>query len=78
MENSQPQTVPYKRTSKHPSDDTKAKISSALKGRAKSDSMRSKLSASMKAYWSDPNNFPDDYNDDGGETSFADIILEME
>ena len=75
MENSQTQAVAYKRTSKHPSDDTKAKISSALKGRAKSDSMRPKLSASMKAYWSDPNNFPDDYKEDGGETSFADIIL---
>lgn len=75
MENSKNQAVAYKRTSKHPSDETKAKISSALKGRAKSDSMRAKASASMKAYWSNPANFPDDYNDNGGETSFADIIL---
>lgn len=50
----------YRRTSRHPSDETKAKISSALRGYVKSQDHCQHLSDSLKAYWADDNNFPDD------------------
>ena len=54
------QTNQYKRTSRHPSDETRAKISASLKGRAKSPVTCQKLSDSLRAYWSQDENFPDD------------------
>lgn len=55
MENTQ-----YKRTSKHPSDETRQKISTALKGRMRDDITRSKISNGLKDYWNNPKNFPAD------------------
>lgn len=66
----------YKRTSKTPSPETRQKLSDALRGKPKSTQTKEKISQSLQAYWSDPNNFPDDYTDDGhGEIGIADIIL---
>lgn len=61
-------TQQYKRTSRHPSDETKERISQALRGRPKSESQKKLISASMVAYWRNDENFPDDYNsgDKGG------------
>ena len=56
------QNTQYKRTSRHPSDETKERISQALRGRPKSDEHRQSISASMVAYWADDENFPADYN----------------
>ena len=50
----------YKRTSKSPSPETRQKISQSLKGRMKSDITKSKISDSLKQYWNNPSNFPDD------------------
>ena len=58
-------TTPYKRTSRHPSDETKERISQALRGRPKSDEHRQSISASMVAYWENDDNFPQDFNTDG-------------
>ena len=54
------QTKQFKRTSRHPSDATKMKISQALKGRSKADTTKEKISGGLKAYWSNDSNFPDD------------------
>ena len=77
MDNTQnTQGTPYRRTSRHPSEETKAKISQSLRGRPKDDSWRQAISSGMINYWGDDNNFPDDYTDDGdGEIGMADIIL---
>ena len=50
----------YKRTSKSPSPETRQKISQSLKGRMKSDITKSRISDSLKQYWDNPSNFPDD------------------
>ena len=50
----------YKRTSKSPSPETRQKISQSLKGRMKSDITKSRISDSLKQYWNNPSNFPDD------------------
>ena len=60
------QNAQYKRTSRHPSDETRQRISQALKGRCKSSSHKQALSASLKDYWGDDNNFPDDANGSWG------------
>lgn len=57
----------YSRTSRHPSDETRAKISSALRGYVKSQEHCQHLSDSLRAYWADDNNFPDDLLNDWGE-----------
>ena len=66
----------YKRTSKTPSPETRQKLSNALRGKPKSTQTKELISRSLQAYWSNPQNFPDDYTDDGdGEIGMADIIL---
>lgn len=50
----------YKRTSKSPSPETRQKISQSLKGRLKSDITKGRISTSLKNYWNNPQNFPDD------------------
>ncbi len=50
----------YRRTSKHPSPETRQKISNALKGRTRSDITRGKISDGLKDYWNNPRNFPAD------------------
>lgn len=62
MENNQKQ---HKRTSRHPSEETREKISQALRGQPKSAEHRHAISASMVAYWENDDNFPDDVNSDG-------------
>lgn len=62
----------YKRTSRHPSDETKAAISRSLTGVAKSAEHRAHLSQSLKRWWSNDNNFPDDKE---SETKIEDIML---
>ena len=59
----------YKRQSKHPSEETKQRISQSLKGRARPDATKAKIAASLKRYWSDENNFPDDH-----KTTIKDLI----
>ena len=56
----------YRRTSRHPSMSTRQKNSASLKGREVSVTTHQKLPDSLKAYWSDPNNFPDDIEGNGG------------
>ncbi len=53
----------YKRQSRYPSEETKAAISRALENRKLPYSVRQKISAGMKAYWDNPNNFPADNQD---------------
>ena len=55
----------YKRTSRYTPQEVKEKISNKLKGRRKPDSTKIKISQSMKEYWGNDNNFPDDYRHDG-------------
>ena len=62
----------YKRQSRHPSDETRARISKSLTGQAKSDEHKSHLSQALKAYWGNDNNFP---NDKKPETTIQDIML---
>ena len=57
----------YKRTSRHPSDETRQKISASLRGYVKSQEHCQHLSDSLKAYWADDKNFPDDSANDWGE-----------
>lgn len=61
--NQQAQAFKYKRTSKSPSQETRQKLSDALRGRHKSTHTRELISQSLKQYWSDANNFPDDTPD---------------
>ena len=58
----------YRRTSRHPSEETRTKISQALLGRPKDEYWRQAISDGMINYWGDDNNFPDDQpkDDDGG------------
>lgn len=66
------QPFKYKRTSKTPSPETRQKLSNALKGKPKSSETKERISQSLHAYWSDPNNFPDDKT--GG--SWGDVMEE--
>lgn len=54
------QTKQFKRTSRHPSDATKMKISQALKGRSKGETTKVRISNGLKQYWGNDGNFPDD------------------
>ena len=51
----------YKRTSRHLSEETKDKIRKAMTGIKKSDRNKKNISNSMKTYWNNPDNFPDDF-----------------
>ena len=66
------QIMEYKRQSRHPSDETRARISKSLSGQAKSAEHKSHLSQSLKAYWGNDNNFPADKQ---GESTIQDIML---
>lgn len=59
------QPFKYKRTSKTPSPETRQKLSDALRGKPKTTQTREKISQSLQAYWSNPENFPADNNTDG-------------
>ena len=50
----------YKRVSRHPSDETKRKISSTMKGRAKTDAHKKNISSGLVQYWGNSDNFPAD------------------
>ena len=60
-------TQQYKRTSRHPSPETKERISQALRGRPKDLQWRQAISTGMINYWGDDANFPDDNNDERGD-----------
>ena len=62
----------YKRQSRRPSEETKARISNSLKGQAKSTSHREHLSQALKKYWDNDDNFPADKKQ---ETTIQDIML---
>lgn len=62
----------YKRQSRRPSEETKARISNSLKGVAKSTEHKQHLSQSLKNYWGNDNNFPADKKQ---ETTIKDIML---
>ena len=67
-------TSQYKRTSRHPSDQTRELLRSALRGKPKSEPHKEAIRNGLIAYWADDNNFPDDARDDG-KVGFDDIIL---
>ena len=50
----------YKRVSKHPSEDTKQCIATALTGRHLNMDTKQKISKALSAYWNNPANFPAD------------------
>ena len=54
------ENMEYKRVSRHPSEATKNKTSTSLTGRITPDYVRQKISQSLKAYWSNDDNFPAD------------------
>lgn len=56
----QTNTNQYKRTSRHPSDQTRERISQALRGRPKDEEWRMAIGRSLRDYWRNDNNFPDD------------------
>lgn len=56
-------TFKYKRTSRLPSEETRQKLSDALRGKPKSTETKERISRSLQAYWSNPNNFPADNTD---------------
>ena len=58
-------TFKYKRTSKSPSQETRQKLSDALRGKPKSTQTKERISQSLQAYWHNPENFPADNNADG-------------
>lgn len=61
MENNEyTQQMQYKRTSRHPSDETRMKISQALRGRSKGETTKEKISSRLRDYWKNDSNFPDD------------------
>ena len=68
------QTNSFRRTSRHPSDSTREKLSAALRGRQVSDETRQKLSASLHAYWSNDDNFPDDNRGGGNGGWLTDLV----
>ena len=55
----------YKRTSRHPSDETRQKISQSLKGRKKNDVVRKNIASGLARYWQNNANFPDDERHEG-------------
>ena len=63
----------YKRQSRKPSEETKARISNSLRGVAKSTEHKQHLSQSLKNYWGNDDNFPADRT---GETTIQDIMLQ--
>ena len=62
----------YKRQSRHPSDETRARISKSLSGVAKSAEHKQHLSQSLKNYWGNDGNFPDDRKE---TTTAQDLVL---
>ena len=54
------ENMEYKRVSRHPSEMTKNKTSQSLKGHTTPDHVRQLISQSLKAYWSNDDNFPAD------------------
>ena len=62
----------YKRQSRHPSDETRARISKSLSGVAKSAEHKAHLSQSLKSYWDNDENFPADRKD---KTTAKDLVL---
>lgn len=60
----QTNTNQYKRTSRHPSDQTRERISQALRGRPKDEEWRMAIGRSLRDYWRNDNNFPDDSGGD--------------
>lgn len=68
------QNLQYKRTSRHPSEQTRQRISQALKGRSKSETRKQALSTSLKNYWGTDENFPD-YTNNG---SWRDVMEDSE
>lgn len=50
----------YKRQSRHPSDETRGRISKSLTGVAKSAEHKLHLSQSLERYWGNDENFPAD------------------
>ena len=50
----------YKRTSRSVPQDVRTQIANTLKGRSRPESVKAKISTSMKQYWADDNNFKDD------------------
>ena len=66
------QGVQYKRTSRHPSEETKERISQSLRGRPKDFQWRQAIRAGMIRYWTNDDNFPDDVpkQDTGNGWSF--------
>ena len=62
----------YKRQSRHPSEETKARISNSLRGVSKTTQHKEHLSQSLKKYWDNEDNFPADKKQ---ETTIQDIML---
>lgn len=62
----------YKRQSRRPSEETKARISNSLKGQAKTTSHKEHLSQALKNYWHNDDNFPADKRK---KTTIQDIML---
>lgn len=62
----------YKRQSRKPSEETKARISNSLKGVSKSAEHKQHISQSLKNYWDNDENFPADKKQ---ETTIQDIML---
>ena len=59
------QPFKYRRVSKSPSPETRERLAAALRGKPKSTQTREKISQSLQAYWSNPDNFPADNNTGG-------------
>ena len=67
----------YKRTSRSVPQDVRTKIANSLRGVSKSQSTKMKISDSMKKYWSNDSNFPDDIRHEGtgnGWVETGDIV----
>lgn len=65
----------YKRTSRHLSKETKAKISRALTGRPKTHAHREAIRQGELRYWRNDSNFPDDRIGLGQyETTVEDLV----
>ena len=69
-------TFQFRRTSRHPSDETRAKISSTLKGYVKSREHCQHLSDSLKAYWKNDDNFPADTKSGEGNSGWLSDVTE--
>ena len=60
----------FKRTTKTVSPEVREKVANSLRGKARPENVKAKISQGMKRYWNTPSNFPDDIRHEGTGNGF--------